>query len=131
MDACCRACSATEAAAVEAQLVLLLHQLCCVLAKDPSVLELFFHTSEDQGAANFLIFSLLIPFLHREGGVGQQARDALLLIMALSAENQHVAHHIAQNTYFCPVRPPGRRAGVFWPVTSHVVLRFCRETLLG
>ncbi|XP_012687202.2 FHF complex subunit HOOK interacting protein 1A isoform X2 [Clupea harengus] len=93
--------------AVEAELVLLLHQLCCVLAKDPSVLELFFHTSEDQGAANFLIFSLLIPFIHREGAVGQQARDALLLIMALSAENHVVARHIAENTYFCPVLATG------------------------
>uniref|UniRef100_A0A3B4CSC8 FHF complex subunit HOOK-interacting protein C-terminal domain-containing protein n=1 Tax=Pygocentrus nattereri TaxID=42514 RepID=A0A3B4CSC8_PYGNA len=88
---------------VETELVLLLNQLCCVLSKDPSVLELFFHTSEDQGAANFLIFSLLIPFIHREGAVGQQARDALLLIMALSAENHVVAKHISENTYFCPV----------------------------
>ncbi|XP_061685455.1 FHF complex subunit HOOK-interacting protein 1A [Syngnathoides biaculeatus] len=93
--------------AVEAQLVLLLHQLCCVLAKDPSVLELFFHTSEDQGAANFLIFSLLIPFIHREGAVGQQARDALLLIMSLSAENRRVAGHVAENTFFCPVLATG------------------------
>ncbi|XP_076872453.1 FHF complex subunit HOOK-interacting protein 1A isoform X2 [Brachyhypopomus gauderio] len=93
--------------AVEAELVLLLHQLCCVLAKDPSILELFFHTSEDQGAANFLIFSLLIPFIHREGSVGQQARDALLLIMALSAENHIVAKHISENTYFCPVLATG------------------------
>ncbi|XP_061626953.1 FHF complex subunit HOOK-interacting protein 1A isoform X1 [Phyllopteryx taeniolatus] len=92
---------------VEAQLVLLLHQLCCVLAKDPSVLELFFHTSEDQGAANFLIFSLLIPFIHREGAVGQQARDALLLIMSLSAENRRVAKHVAENTFFCPVLATG------------------------
>ncbi|KAI1887444.1 hypothetical protein AGOR_G00190360 [Albula goreensis] len=90
-----------------AELVLLLNQLCSVLAKDPSVLELFFHTSEDQGAANFLIFSLLIPFIHREGRVGQQARDALLLIMSLSAENQTVANHIGQNTYFCPVLATG------------------------
>ncbi|KAM3865083.1 FHF complex subunit HOOK-interacting protein 1A [Diretmus argenteus] len=100
-------CSDTAAPEVEAELVLLLNQLCCVLAKDPSVLELFFHTSEDQGAANFLIFSLLIPFIHREGTVGQQARDALLLIMSLSAENQRVAKHIAENTYFCPVLATG------------------------
>ncbi|KAL2098192.1 hypothetical protein ACEWY4_007399 [Coilia grayii] len=99
--------ASSTAPAVEAELVLLLHQLCCVLAKDPSVLELFFHTSEDQGAANFLIFSLLIPFIHREGAVGQQARDALLLIMALSAENHVVAKHIAENTYFCPVLATG------------------------
>lgn len=100
-------CSGTATPQVEAELVLLLNQLCCVLAKDPSILELFFHTSEDQGATNFLIFSLLIPFIHREGTVGQQARDALLLIMSLSAENERVAKHVAENTYFCPVSPQG------------------------
>ncbi|XP_054460170.1 LOW QUALITY PROTEIN: FHF complex subunit HOOK interacting protein 1A [Anoplopoma fimbria] len=100
-------CSSTTAPQVEAELVLLLNQLCCVLAKDTSILELFFHTSEDQGATNFLIFSLLIPFIHREGTVGQQARDALLLIMSLSAENERVAKHIAENTYFCPVLATG------------------------
>lgn len=99
-------CSGATTPLVEAELVLLLNQLCCVLAKDPSILELFFHTSEDQGATNFLIFSLLIPFIHREGTVGQQARDALLLIMSLSAENQRVAKHVAENTYFCPVSLP-------------------------
>ncbi|XP_066574560.1 FHF complex subunit HOOK-interacting protein 1A [Amia ocellicauda] len=100
-------CSGATTPAVEAELVILLNQLCSILAKDPSVLELFFHTSEDQGAANFLIFSLLIPFIHREGTVGQQARDALLFIMSLSAENHVVANHIAENTYFCPVLATG------------------------
>ncbi|ELW50431.1 Protein FAM160A1 [Tupaia chinensis] len=100
-------CSGTATPAVEAKLVVLLNQLCSILAKDPSILELFFHTSEDQGAANFLIFSLLIPFIHREGTVGQQARDALLFIMSLSAENSMVAHHIVENTYFCPVLATG------------------------
>ncbi|KAK7909988.1 hypothetical protein WMY93_014672 [Mugilogobius chulae] len=92
---------------VESELVLLLHQLCVALVKDPSVLELFFHTSEDQGAANFLLFSLLIPYTHRQGLVGQQARDALLLIMSLSASDLRVAQHIAENTYFCPVLATG------------------------
>lgn len=100
-------CSGTTTAAVEGKLVVLLNQLCSILTKDPSILELFFHTSEDQGAANFLIFSLLIPFIHREGTVGQQARDALLFIMSLSAENSMVAHHIVENTYFCPVLATG------------------------
>ncbi|XP_033891666.3 FHF complex subunit HOOK-interacting protein 1A-like [Acipenser ruthenus] len=100
-------CSGTATPAVEAALVILLNQLCSILAKDSSILELFFHTSEDQGAANFLIFSLLIPFIHREGIVGQQARDALLFIMSLSAENHVVAKHIAENTYFCPVLATG------------------------
>lgn len=100
-------CSGTTTPTVEEKLVVLLNQLCSILAKDPSILELFFHTSEDQGAANFLIFSLLIPFIHREGAVGQQARDALLFIMSLSAENSMVAHHIVENTYFCPVLATG------------------------
>ncbi|XP_031548453.2 FHF complex subunit HOOK-interacting protein 1A isoform X1 [Vicugna pacos] len=100
-------CSGTTTPTVEGKLVVLLSQLCSILAKDPSILELFFHTSEDQGAANFLIFSLLIPFIHREGAVGQQARDALLFIMSLSAENSMVARHIVDNTYFCPVLATG------------------------
>ncbi|KAJ7326891.1 hypothetical protein JRQ81_016650 [Phrynocephalus forsythii] len=100
-------CSGTMTPTVEVELVVLLNQLCSILAKDPSILELFFHTREDQGAANFLIFSLLIPFIHREGTVGQQARDALLFIMSLSAENNMVANHIVENTYFCPVLATG------------------------
>uniref|UniRef100_A0A3P9IA56 FHF complex subunit HOOK-interacting protein C-terminal domain-containing protein n=1 Tax=Oryzias latipes TaxID=8090 RepID=A0A3P9IA56_ORYLA len=92
---------------VEAELVLLLNQLCAALVKDPSVLELFFHSSEDQGAANFLLFSLLIPYIHRQGLVGHQAREALLLIMSLSSSDQRVAQHIADNTYFCPVLATG------------------------
>ncbi|XP_058240583.1 FHF complex subunit HOOK-interacting protein 1A isoform X2 [Hemibagrus wyckioides] len=92
---------------VEHELVLLLHQLCCVVSNDPSILELFFHSSEDQGATNFLLFSLLVPFIHRDGVIGQQARDALLLIMTLSNDNQRVATHIAHNTFFCPVLATG------------------------
>lgn len=77
------------------------------LYRNPINYDADYYYSEDQGAANFLIFSLLIPFIHRVGLVGQQARDALLLIMSLSAENQRVAQHIAENTYFCPVRRCG------------------------
>ncbi|KAM6909229.1 FHF complex subunit HOOK-interacting protein 1A-like [Xenentodon cancila] len=105
--ASCAGAATDSGGVVEAELVLLLNQLCVALVKDPSVLELFFHTSEDQGAANFLLFSLLIPYTHRQGLVGQQARDALLLIMSLSASEPRVAQHIAENTYFCPVLATG------------------------
>ncbi|KAM4536652.1 FHF complex subunit HOOK-interacting protein 1A-like isoform 1-T3 [Odontesthes bonariensis] len=105
--ASCAGAATDSGGVVEAELVLLLNQLCVALVKDPSVLELFFHTSEDQGAANFLLFSLLIPYTHRQGLVGQQARDALLLIMSLSASEARVAQHIAENTYFCPVLATG------------------------
>ncbi|XP_015238898.1 PREDICTED: protein FAM160A1-like [Cyprinodon variegatus] len=103
----CAGAATDTGGVVEAELVYLLHQLCVALVKDPSVLELFFHSSQDQGAANFLLFSLLIPYTHRQGLVGQQARDALLLIMSLSASEPRVAQHIAENTYFCPVLATG------------------------
>lgn len=52
----------------------------------------------------FIIFTLLIPHIHREGGVGQQARDAMLLCMSLSKKNDEVGNYIADpSTGVCPV----------------------------
>ena len=67
------------------------------------ILESFFSTEADHGPAKFLIFSLLIPYIHREGPIGQRARDALLLLMTLSAIHPHIGHYIADNSDFCPV----------------------------
>lgn len=97
-------CAEPSSAPLENSLVLLLNQLCVSVAKEPAILELFFHSHTDQGPANLIIFSLLIPFIHHEGVLGQQARDALLLIMAMSASNHAVAKSITNNSYFCPVR---------------------------
>jgi hypothetical protein len=46
----------------------------------------------------YLYISICVVFL------GQQARDALLLIMQLSNRNEYIAKYIAENTNFCPVR---------------------------
>ncbi|XP_078401051.1 FHF complex subunit HOOK-interacting protein 1B isoform X1 [Cetorhinus maximus] len=103
-------CVEPRSPVVENNLVLLLNQICVSLAKEPSILELFFHTQTNQGPANLLIFSILVPFIHRDGLIGQQARDALLLIMAISAENDTVGRYIAENSYFCPVLATGLSA---------------------
>ncbi|XP_037232035.1 FTS and Hook-interacting protein isoform X1 [Falco rusticolus] len=103
-------CAEPSSALLENSLVLLLNQLCVSVAKEPSILELFFHSHTDQGPANLIIFSLLIPFIHHEGVLGQQARDALLLIMAMSASNHAVAKSITDNSYFCPVLATGLSA---------------------
>lgn len=99
-------CTEPASAPLENSLVLLLNQLCVSVAREPAILELFFHSHTDQGPANLIIFSLLIPFIHHEGARGQQARDALLLIMAMSASNRAVAQSITDNSYFCPVWVP-------------------------
>ena len=88
---------------IEQHLILVLHQLCVALSQNTSLLEVLFSASSDQGPTKFLIFSLLIPYIHREGAIGQQARDAFLLIMALSARHDHIGQYIAQNSDFCPV----------------------------
>ncbi|XP_062871562.1 FHF complex subunit HOOK-interacting protein 1A [Trichomycterus rosablanca] len=100
---------------VETQLVCLLHRLSCLLVHDDSALQLFlFQSGQDHGAANFLLFSLLLPFVHRDGPVGEQARDALALIVAVSAHNTTVANYVIQNTYFCPVLATGLSALYSW-----------------
>ncbi|XP_067420719.1 FHF complex subunit HOOK-interacting protein 1B isoform X2 [Emydura macquarii macquarii] len=103
-------CAEPASPALESSLVLLLNQLCVSVAKEPALLELFFHSPTAQGPASLLVFSLLVPFIHHEGLTGQQARDALLLLMAVSASNRTVAEYIADSSYFCPVLATGLSA---------------------
>ncbi|XP_037277129.2 FHF complex subunit HOOK-interacting protein 1B isoform X1 [Rhipicephalus microplus] len=131
--ASCAECAPLE---VEKRLVVLLNTLCVSLSQHLDLLEVFFSASSNQGPASstlrfhfcttgecfdnlptpmptgtptggFLIFSLLIPFVHREGAIGQQARDALLLCMALSQKNESIGLYIAENSNFCPVLATG------------------------
>ncbi|XP_041662584.1 FTS and Hook-interacting protein homolog [Cheilinus undulatus] len=96
---------------LENSLVLLLNQVCVSMARQPVVLEMLFRVAPaQQGSTNLLIFSLLVPFIHRDGAIGQQARDALLLVMATSASNEAVARYISENSYFCPVLATGLSA---------------------
>ncbi|XP_019523988.1 PREDICTED: FTS and Hook-interacting protein isoform X4 [Hipposideros armiger] len=97
--------------ALDEGLVLLLSQLCVCLAREPSLLEFFLQPPPEPGAApRLLLFSRLVPFVHREGPLGQQARDALLLLMALSAGSPTVGRYIADHSYFCPVLATGLSA---------------------
>ncbi|CAL1682487.1 unnamed protein product [Lasius platythorax] len=90
---------------VEKKLVVLLNQLCVVLMQNMALLDLFFQPNAI-GKNKFIIFNLLIPYIHREGGVGQQARDAMLLCMSLSKKNDEVGLYIADSN-ICPVLATG------------------------
>ncbi|XP_034282251.1 FHF complex subunit HOOK-interacting protein 1B isoform X2 [Pantherophis guttatus] len=103
-------CAEPTSPLLETNLVLLLNQLCVSVARDPPLLELFFHSPSEQGPPHLLLFSLLIPFIHHEGVVGQQARDALLLLMAVSSGSRTVARYITEHSYFCPVLATGLSA---------------------
>ncbi|XP_030239613.1 UPF0518 protein GI14169 isoform X1 [Drosophila navojoa] len=108
---------------LEKRLVILLNQLCVVLMQNVHLLDLFFFSAQTQvqeqiqngslpapksgTTTNFIIFSLLIPYVHREGSLGHQARDALLLCMALSQKNSNIGHYIAQYSSICPLLVTG------------------------
>ncbi len=98
-------CAEHPSKVIEKHVILLLHQLCVCVTQNTHILEILFNASSvsDHGPAKFLMFSLLIPYVHREGNIGQQARDALLLIMALSSRHEHIGSYIANNSDICPV----------------------------
>ncbi|CAG2165149.1 unnamed protein product [Oppiella nova] len=95
---------------VEKRLVVLLNSLFVSLSQNLNLLELFF-LSEPQIASHmetkFLIFSLLIPYVHKDGPVGQQARDAILLCMAFTRRSELMGKYVAEETDFCPVLATG------------------------
>uniref|UniRef100_H2ZI68 FPL domain-containing protein n=1 Tax=Ciona savignyi TaxID=51511 RepID=H2ZI68_CIOSA len=103
-------------------IVLLLNLLCVWINRDATLLEVFFGASQNHGPTKFLLFSLLIDYIHRDGTVGQQARDALLLCMALSSENESVAEYIVETSNFCPVLATGL-SGLYSTLPRHMEVR--------
>lgn len=96
------------------RLVILLNQLCVVLMQNVHLLDLFFCSTQQHGQqvtggnqTNFIIFSLLIPYVHCDGSIGHQARDALLLCMSLSQKNSNIGTYIANHSSMCPVLVTG------------------------
>lgn len=91
-------------------LVDLLNQLSALLMQNLEFIDLFFVEKdasnkdlfkyEKRGNSSFIIFSLLLKFVHRDDSIGMKARDALLLCMSLSKKNKKVAIYIAENTDF-------------------------------
>ncbi|CAF3663299.1 unnamed protein product [Adineta steineri] len=106
-----RSCeSSSSLELIEKHMIVVLNQVCVSITKTPDLLEFCFDISAEHGPSRFIIFSLLIPFVHRDGLAGQQARDALLLIMQLSHRNSHIARHIVESTNFCPILATGLSA---------------------
>ncbi|KAG5681104.1 hypothetical protein PVAND_010568 [Polypedilum vanderplanki] len=96
------------------RLVILLNQLCVVLMQNVHLLDLFFCSTQQHGLqmnganqTNFIIFSLLIPYVHSDGSIGHQARDALLLCMSLSQKNSNIGTYIANHSSMSPVLVTG------------------------
>ena len=85
-------------------LVMLLNQLCSRLRDNIELVEIFFRSSDkSQKGEKFVIFTILLRFLHSDGHVGSRARDALLLCISLSKSHDGIGDYIANGTDFCHV----------------------------
>ena len=85
----------------------LVHSLCVLLTKSPSLLSHFTPLPGSFGAPRFLLFSLLTPFLHKSSPEGQLARDSLLLCISLSAQHDIVQTYIAEHSNFTTILATG------------------------
>ncbi|XP_015371085.1 PREDICTED: UPF0518 protein GF15501 isoform X4 [Diuraphis noxia] len=54
-----------------------------------------------------VILSLLMAFIHREGSIGEEARDALLIFVSLSRQNDTLAYIITSKSNVSPVLATG------------------------
>lgn len=64
-------------------------------------------TSTDPNHFTFPIFTILTQFVHRIGPIGQQSRDALLLCLSLSNNDERLAYYIVTKTDFVPLLATG------------------------
>ncbi|KAL5239491.1 hypothetical protein ACI65C_006901 [Semiaphis heraclei] len=90
---------------IEKHLVTVLRQFCVVLSHQPSILcnVLKDHTKNSK----CVILSLLMAFIHREGSIGEEARDALLIFVSLSRHNDTLANIITSRSNVSPVLATG------------------------
>lgn len=89
---------------VEEKLVSVLHQVCVAVTQNPNILGLLVESGVRRGSdGKFFDLSTLVPFAHRTGAIGQQARDDLLLLMSLSSSYDVISKYITEKTDFCQV----------------------------
>ncbi|VDQ09321.1 unnamed protein product [Trichobilharzia regenti] len=50
-----------------------------------------------------MIFSLLVPLVHRNDTLGDSARDSFLLIFAISKKDDQLGQYLAYESDICPV----------------------------
>ncbi|CAH8543952.1 unnamed protein product [Heterobilharzia americana] len=52
---------------------------------------------------SYMIFSLLVPLVHRNDTLGDAARDSFLLIFAISKKDDNLGQYLAYESDICPV----------------------------
>ena len=101
-----RACEMAHDQWLDSNLVSLLQQICILIQENESLLELFFTVGSGQVPSKFLVFTLLIRYMHNLSEPGMRARDAMLLCLSIAGRSPHssLCDFIITDTEFCQVR---------------------------
>ncbi|XP_062513960.1 FHF complex subunit HOOK-interacting protein 1A-like isoform X2 [Corticium candelabrum] len=98
---------------VDLALVNLLLELCEVVNRDHSLVDLFFlDTSPDIGHSKFTLFSFLLPYIHDEDPLGTSARDGIMILLGISTSHPRLLRYVTENSNFCTVLVGGM-AGLY------------------
>ncbi|KAK4470412.1 hypothetical protein MN116_005615 [Schistosoma mekongi] len=101
----------------------LLHEVCILLCRNIQLLEFSKELCSEIFNQPYMIFSLLVPLVHRNDQLGDSARDSLLIIFALSKKDDNVGHYLAYESDICPVLATGL-SGLYSSLPKKLVPRY-------
>ena len=100
-----RACEMAQDQWLDLSLVTLLQQICVLIQENDSLVDLFFTVGNGQVPSKFLVFTLLVRYMHSLSEAGMRARDAMLLCLSIAGRSPHssLCDYIITDTEFCQV----------------------------
>ncbi|KAH8869806.1 Protein FAM160A1 [Schistosoma japonicum] len=101
----------------------LLHEVCILLCRCDQLLEFSKELCSEIFNQPYMIFSLLVPLVHRNDQLGDSARDSLLIVFALSKKDDNVGQYLAYESDICPVLATGL-SGLYSSLPKKLVPRY-------
>ena len=100
-----RACEMAHDQWLDSSLVALLQQICILIQENESLLDLFFTVGSGKVPSKFLVFTLLVRYMHSLSEAGMRARDAMLYCLSVAGRSPHssLCDFIITDTEFCQV----------------------------
>jgi hypothetical protein len=94
---------------ISLKLIPLLYHICLLIQENESFLDLFFIDGAGRVPSKFLVFTLLVPYVHDMTEKGATARDALLMCLSVAARSpqSRLSDFIVGDTDFCQVLATG------------------------
>ncbi|CAH8858516.1 unnamed protein product [Trichobilharzia szidati] len=101
----------------------LLHSVCVLLCRNYQLLDYSRQLCKEIFNQPYMIFSLLVPLVHRNDTLGDSARDSFLLIFAISKKDDQLGQYLAYESDICPVLATGL-SGLYSSLPKKLVPRY-------